>query len=61
VLEALARAGALYDRETRTGAMLGIPPHPSVGTGDYLLCLVTRSASEQRDLFSRIDAELGPI
>lgn len=56
VLKGLARAGAVYDAETRTGAMLGIPPHSEIG--NFLLCLVTRSGSEQRELFAKIDGEL---
>jgi hypothetical protein len=57
VLERLARAGTLYDTETRTGAMLGIPPHSEIGDDSYLLCLVTHSGPKHQDLFAKIDAE----
>jgi hypothetical protein len=57
VIEGLRRTGALYDTETRTGAMLGIPPHTEISDGSYLLCLITRSGSEQHDLFAKIDAQ----
>lgn len=57
VLEGLARAGVLYDGQSRTGAMLGIPPHPKIGDGNYLLCLVTHTGSKQHELLATLDAE----
>lgn len=57
VIEGLARVGAAYDARTRTGAMLGIPPHAEIGGSSYLLCLVTETAQEQPDLYALLDEE----
>jgi hypothetical protein len=55
VIDALSRLGLLYDRRTRTGTILSIPPHPSVRDGSYLLTVVTVQPDEQPTLLQRLD------
>jgi hypothetical protein len=55
VIDALSRIGLLYDRATRTGAILSIPPHLSVRDGSYLLTVVTVQPDEQPTVLQRLD------
>lgn len=58
VLEKLRAAHLLYHPETRTGALLGIPPHREIAHGSFLLILVTEQESDQEALFAKVAAAL---
>ncbi|MFC5050528.1 hypothetical protein ACFPK9_07880 [Rubritalea spongiae] len=59
LLRRLDSAGLLYDQESRTGAVLGIPPLREIGNGSFLLIIVAMDAEDQNQLFSRIETALG--
>jgi hypothetical protein len=48
----------LYNPLTRTGALIGIPPKSEIGSGNFLIILVTESENEQKLLFDEIAKSL---